>query len=360
MQFRQPQLCLSCIPRGSSSVRIALRHFITVLLAIVTFCVLLELLWPLPTRPCPPLPVFPQHYVTSECGYERRLGNVMFTFAAAIGIARRNHLRPVFDHRTILVEAFEIDPLYLTQDISNALSGGPVRSFHEYGRRGGSYDRSTAQLFPNSTSTHHVFLLGYFQSWRYFDNVENDVRQNFAFVDKIANSAMRFLRSSVPSEWQHHRDGIVYVGIHVRRGDMTVARYVDYGYTVPPAEYFTKAISLLIERLNDDNGLFQFVVCSDDIAWSRNNIHLPSSLQHSNSANIVFSDSWWQSQLFDLAVLSQCNHTIMSVGSFGWWAAWLANGTTIYYDNWPRPNSMLEYQVEKHDYFPPHWIPLRL
>jgi galactoside 2-L-fucosyltransferase 1/2 len=29
--------------------------------------------------------------------------------------------------------------------------------------------------------------------------------------------------------------------------------------------------------------------------------------------------------------LSMCNHTIITVGSFGWWSAWLANGTTVYF-----------------------------
>ena len=90
-----------------------------------------------------------------------------------------------------------------------------------------------------------------------------------------------------------------------------------------------------------------FIVCSDDIQWCKDNIV---------GGNIVYSQT--ESDVIDLAILSHCNHTIMSTGSFGWWGAWLANGTTIYYSKWPRPVSVLEYMVTKHDFFIPEWIPM--
>jgi galactoside 2-L-fucosyltransferase 1/2 len=46
----------------------------------------------------------------------------------------------------------------------------------------------------------------------------------------------------------------------------------------------------------------------------------------------------------------------MSTGTFGWWAAWMAGGTTIYFDGWPRPSSALDAEVNKKDFFPPQWI----
>ncbi|ELT91392.1 hypothetical protein CAPTEDRAFT_40726, partial [Capitella teleta] len=57
----------------------------------------------------------------------------------------------------------------------------------------------------------------------------------------------------------------------------------------------------------------------------------------------------------DLAILSMSEHVIITTGSFGWWGAWLANGTTIYYSDWPRNNSTLSKGFVKEDYFMPHW-----
>ena len=82
------------------------------------------------------------------------------------------------------------------------------------------------------------------------------------------------------------------------------------------------------------------------MTWAKRNLNFP---------DVVFSEG--HSAQLDLAILSLCNHTIVSTGSFGWWAGWLANGTVVYYSKWPRPFSPLEYQVNKNDYFPPHWIP---
>jgi len=58
----------------------------------------------------------------------------------------------------------------------------------------------------------------------------------------------------------------------------------------------------------------------------------------------------------DMAIMAACDHAIMSTGSFGWWGAWLANGTTIYYGGWPKVGSTLEFMFNREDFFPPSWI----
>nr|XP_026261991.1 ras-interacting protein 1 [Urocitellus parryii] len=41
----------------------------------------------------------------------------------------------------------------------------------------------------------------------------------------------------------------------------------------------------------------------------------------------------------DLALLTQCNHTTVTVGTFGFWAAYLAGGDTAYFTNFALPDS---------------------
>jgi len=65
-----------------------------------------------------------------------------------------------------------------------------------------------------------------------------------------------------------------------------------------------------------------------------------------------------QDPITDMAILTMCQHTIITVGTFGWWAAWLTNGTTVYYKDWPHRGSLLAAANSHADYFPPHWIPL--
>jgi len=336
-----------------STVRALQQQFLILLVAVVIICFLLQLqTWPLLTEVHhPPQAVKPRLFVTCECGYERRLGNTMFSFAAAIGIARFNNLTVVIDRASYLVDTFRIlEPLSV--DMDNTMAYRSVE-YHEYGRRGSAYDRGTRNLFRViGSQPNHVRLRGYFQSWRYFDNVADRVRQNFVFHKQISTVAELYLSSVEPAEWTKINTGFIRVGIHIRRGDITdEPRFRDFGYTVATRDYFQSAMQYFAERYLH----VQFVVCSDNVKWCRNN--LPTAADIGSNVNIVFSEN--RTPAVDLAILAHCNHTIISVGSFGWWAAWLANGTTIYYADWPRPFSMLEYHVNKDDYFPKHWIPMR-
>ena len=62
----------------------------------------------------------------------------------------------------------------------------------------------------------------------------------------------------------------------------------------------------------------------------------------------------------DMASLASCDHSIITVGSFGWWTGWLTNGKVTYV-KWPaKPNSTLikQYSHDYSDYFYPNWVGL--
>ena len=308
----------------------AQKLFCCVLLAVTLMCLFLEFVYLPPVYP-PPRPVPPKTFITCECEYERRLGNLMFTYASMLGIARRNNMTPILVRENKLSEIFDLH-CAMSDDMENTL--GRHVSYEEYGRRGSAYDRNTERLVHANTR-----LLGYFQSFKYFENVADTVRANFQFKESIGHKADEFLSSSHQAEWHD----FIRVGIHVRRGDMIEEYFQRFGYSVAPVDYFLNAMEYFTSRFQR----VRFIVCSDDIDWSRENIV---------GENVVYSIG--HSQEIDLAILSRCDHVIMSVGSFSWWAAWLANGTTIYYDKWPRPFTQLEYNVNKFEYFPRHWIPM--
>jgi len=340
-----------CHNHGVSTVRTVQKQFFFLLGVVVIMCFFLEMrMWPLSESSQPPQAVKARLFITCQCSYNRRLGNTMFSFAAAIGIGKLNNLTAIVERSSPLVETFRIlEPTSI--DMDNTMAYTSVDYF-EYGRRGSAYDRNTRNLFRIIDSQpNHVRLQGYFQSWRYFDSVADRVRQNFIFHEHILTEANLFLSSVKPAAWKENGVGFIRVGVHVRRADMIESRLSDYGYTVATLDYFHSAMKYFAERYYR----VQFVICSDNIDWCQNN--LPAADDIGPNVNIVFSEN--RSPEVDLAILAQCNHTVMSVGSFGWWAAWLANGTTIYYADWPRPFSKLEYHVNKDDYFPKHWIPMR-
>ena len=90
-----------------------------------------------------------------------------------------------------------------------------------------------------------------------------------------------------------------------------------------------------------------FVVASDDKRWCR---------QQRMFSNVTVLPP--VSAETDFALLStKCDHIIMSVGTFGWWAGWLAGGEVVYYDEGLNMESAVNKgTVNLTHYYPDEWI----
>ena len=258
----------------------------------------------------------------------RRLGNLLFGFASLLGIAQFNNMTPALPSRFPLKKYFQTH--IIEKDAFSILL-----SYEEYGRRSCAFDHRTRHLKSDS---HDYVIQGYLQSWMYFSNITNLLRKQLTFLPKYIIPAMHFHTIVLKSH-----PASIRVGVHVRRSDMLDEDKLSYGYLAAPKEYFDRAMQYFRDRYKD----VVFIVCTDDLIWSK---------EYLADDDVMFSSE--TDPIIDLAILSQCDHTIMSVGSFSWWAAWLANGTTIYYKSWPRQHSRLDYMVEKKQYFMPNWIPM--
>lgn len=281
-----------------------------------------------------PKPVRSVGYITATHAGTTRLGNLMFMYATMLGVAEKLHKRPVFDIGK-LSSTFELTaPLGY---IENRL-GSFVEHYTEYGRRASAYDREVFSL-----EGENIMLHGYWQSWKYFEHVKVKIRTEFRFKKNIETIILGTIEEI---RIQHPNRKII--GIHVRRGDMAEGDKYEFGYTVAPASYIKKAMAFM-EMKHSSNVVY--VVASDDLRWCNKNIK-------KRFINKIVLLSPFRDVKLDMALISHCDHVIITVGTYGWWGAWLANGTTTYYSKWPRPNSQLEYQVEKKDYFPPNWVAL--
>lgn len=207
-----------------------------------------------------------------------------------------------------------------------------------------------------------VRVIGYFQSWKYFSDVRRCILNEFRFLPEYATVAHDFL-TDIASK---HRlsPAALYIGVHIRRGDMAY----DFKYNVADARYFRRAVLYMTQKF--PRRQLVFVVCSDEPSWAKRNfpahvtvgIHGNETTAATGSCNAeikpVVAFSIRHTAAEDLAILSVCNHTIMSVGSFGWWGGYLAGGITLYYRNFIRKGSSLMPHFSHDDYFPPEWVGL--
>ena len=109
---------------------------------------------------------------------------------------------------------------------------------------------------------------------------------------------------------------ITYVGIHNRRTD-SVEFIKREWYQEPLREdYFEDAMEYFREEY--DNVAFLYV--SDDMDWGRKN------LKHDDLFFVGEGNEEDDSIAFDMAILANSNHTIITRGTFSMWGALLCGG----------------------------------
>ncbi len=277
------------------------------------------------------------HMLTVNVPSGGRLGNLMFAYASMCGIAARNYMIPTLDYNNILFNYFNITarPLH-----DRKISWPVYTETAPY-----KYSQDSELLNYNLD----LQMYGFFQSWKYFEDIKGNIRKQFTFTDIILQSAISFLREVREAHFPHKQyaeqiasEPLRLVGIHVRRGDLLEWDNQDMGYSVATASYLDNAMSFFEAKYPH----LIFIVCSDDIPWSR-------VFVRQKVAPVVFSETF--SAIQDMAVLSLCNHSIITVGSFGWWSAWLAGGTTLYFNQFPKKYSWLSHMFSAKDYYPSHW-----
>ncbi|ESO82952.1 hypothetical protein LOTGIDRAFT_169777 [Lottia gigantea] len=207
-----------------------------------------------------------------------------------------------------------------------------------------------SQEILNLPSDKPVFVFGYFQNYRYFEKYKNDIKRLLSFRGHILLAAKNKLKMLFTGRFAGRTGSDLLdhtlVGVHIRRGDYLEDAIKASGYTVAPKEYLYRAMNYMRIRYHK----ILFIVCSQDINWSNEIFR--------NKSDVIVAPVG--SAAVDMALLTLMNHTIITVGTYGFWSAWLnpQNGTVIYYKDFVRPNSKHSRSFDKPytDIYYPYWI----
>lgn len=148
-----------------------------------------------------------------------------------------------------------------------------------------------------------VYLDGYWQSEKYFADVGDVVKREFV---------IKYEQDHRSREVGEEIRNAQSVCIHVRRGDYLSESTTNQVHGVCGLDYYDRCVRFLAERIPNP----QFFVFSDDIGWTRQNLHLEYSttfVDHNGATR----------EYEDLRLMSMCKHNIIANSSFSWWGAWL-------------------------------------
>jgi Glycosyl transferase family 11 len=238
------------------------------------------------------------------------LGNQMFQYAAGLAVARRLDA-------TLFVDTTWFEPRRHPPE-SPPLRGYELASFgiraaiplrtrlslrlrkpQIFSESGFRYDPEIERLSGD------VFLDGYWQSYRYFDSIADDVRDAFHATNPRSGAAKELLARIADEN---------AIAVHVRRGDYAANPKLTRKFGLLSREYYHQATALI----GRNTGEFDAYVFSDDIDWCRGNLAL-------RAARSVAYVSGTDGVHEDMLLMTRCRHHVIANSSFSWWGAWLAN-----------------------------------
>ena len=236
------------------------------------------------------------------------LGNQMFQYAAGKSLSLRLDTALFFDlgwfdhvkkvrlatRRSYELNLFGINPKQMSMLERLSLRKHPPIKFVEksYG-----YQKTFKSLSGN------IFLDGYWQSYKYFQDHGEEVADEFAFPGLNESSQISDLINSTSS-----------ISLHIRRGDYATNSQVKKIHGLLSQSYYNDAVDVAQLGLKNPH-LFIF---SDEPDWVRNN------MKFSIPSMVVSVKSETQAA-DEMHLMSLCKNNIIANSSFSWWAAWLNN-----------------------------------
>ncbi len=181
-----------------------------------------------------------------------------------------------------------------------------------------------------------VYLDGYWQSERYFQDAEVQLRKDLRFVQPLSEQGAHFERSI---------SAVNSVSLHIRRGDYVSDNRSNRIHGVLDMDYYRRAVDRIVTSVPDP----VFFLFSDDPVWAQEHVRTERPIT-------AVGRYPGASGIEDLHLMSRCRHHIIANSSFSWWGAWLN----------PHPEKTViaprlwfnDAAKRTDDLFPPKWMVL--
>jgi hypothetical protein len=230
-----------------------------------------------------------------------RLGNQMFQYASLRGIARNRGIDFCIPNHDYVID----DPFGFKMKIELfypfVMSNVRPRNIHMLDRgyapvaeeRHFHFDEFLFHMCPDEIS-----IAGFFQSEKYFKNIESEIREDFTFKTEILEPCKEMIEDVGEA-----------IALHVRRTDYLK----NPNHTTLDLDYYKKALKKF-------NKTLPVIIFSDDPEWCQDQ-------ELFSGDRFMVSESG--DQYIDMCLMTLCQHHIIANSSFSWWGAWLSDSDDV-------------------------------
>jgi hypothetical protein len=148
-----------------------------------------------------------------------------------------------------------------------------------------------------------VVLNGYFQSQKYFESINNIIRDELSFVSQAKGKTLKVLNDIRTTD---------AICVHVRRGDYVSNKETNAYHGTCSLDYYRKAVKIH----SDDLITPHCFIFSDDPEWVLENVKfdIPYTVVDIHNADEAHED---------LRLMTECKRFVIANSSLSWWGAWL-------------------------------------
>ncbi len=273
------------------------------------------------------------------------LGNQMFEYAVGRSLAKKRQtgLKLIFDNPTAAYTSrkYQLWCFKLSHYVTVEIPGRLSRFLSKVSRRifgpGSNIVRERSFAYDPAIlkSRNGSLLDGYFQSEKYFKDIEDIIRSDFTFKESLT------AKNKLMADSMRRSNS---VSLHIRRGDYVQDKKTNEFHGTAGLDYYAKGIAYIEKRVE----LPQYFIFSDDINWAKENLKLKGG---------TFID--WNvgpTDFLDMYLMSLCKHNIIANSSFSWWGAWLNRNPqkiVIAPKRW-----FLNKSMDTKDLIPHNWVKL--
>ena len=192
----------------------------------------------------------------------------------------------------------------------------------------------------------NFYLEGHFESEKYFNDIKNDIKNEFTFKNQDLYKKNFFYKDI---------KNFNSVGICLRQNRFLEGRgkynnknrEKSENFTFEQINYINKAVDVIKNKINNP----KFFLWSNDLkSIPKNRFNFEyTSVDTSKTTKDV------DNRILNLFLLKNCKHFITTASSFNWWGAWLsANSNKLVFR--PSDKNFSDYKINNKDFWPSDWI----